>query len=168
MQQEEKKNLTADLSFLDPEMQEMVRSYVAERNAGHDFGRSIGIMTTELRRGYSRVEMDITARHMNPIASVHGGAIFTLADVAAGTAAYSIGIRSTTLDANIHFLRPGLNKTMLYAEANVVKEGRNVLVVDVRVFSQDDELLATATFTDMVLDTSKINQAKKEMLPELR
>ncbi len=121
-----------------------------------DFISYNGMKITEFKDGYARVDMEVRPEHNNPINSIHGGAIFTIADSASGMAIYSLGeLRSTSIDANIHFLRPGMNKTHIYAEANVIKRGQNVVVTSVSVKDQDDVELAVGIFSNMILDSSK-------------
>lgn len=45
---------------------------------------------------------------MNPIGTVHGGCLFTLADAVCGIAASSLGGICTTVNSNIQFLNAGL------------------------------------------------------------
>ena len=48
----------------------------------------LGLRIVELGSGYSRVEMDVEEKLMNPFGSVHGGAYASLVDAAAYWAAY--------------------------------------------------------------------------------
>ena len=139
------------------ELKENIRKFIEVRNeSGMDFASANGMKITKVDEGYVRVDMDVTKEHLNPINSIHGGVIFTIADSASGTAVFSMGgTRSTSIDANIHYLRPGINKTHIYAEARVIKMGRNVAVAEVSVKDQDDTELAIGTFTNMILDESK-------------
>ena len=45
-------------------------------------------------------------RHLNPLGTVHGGCLYTLADTVAGFAAASCGFEGPTLSGNMYFLRP--------------------------------------------------------------
>ena len=53
------------------------------RNQTNAFARSIGLGLTFLEEGHAVTEMDITENQLNPIGSVHGGCLYTAADVAA-------------------------------------------------------------------------------------
>ncbi len=117
------------------------------RQARNAFCNSIGLTIMEIREGYSRSCLPVRDMHMNPVGSVHGGVMFTMADTTAGSAASSHGTAVTTLDSTIHFLRPGLHTDCLYAEATEVKHGKRVSVYQVEVTDDRGELLATATFT---------------------
>ena len=57
--------------------------------------------------GGATVELDLTPELLNPLGMAHGGTIFTLCDIAAGSAAASQGTVAVTLDSTIHYYRPG-------------------------------------------------------------
>ena len=61
------------------------------RNRQNAFANFIGLAITEIRPGAAVTEMEITENHMNPIGSVHGGCLATMADVTGGAAASSYG-----------------------------------------------------------------------------
>lgn len=120
---------------------------VAERNAVNKFPVSNGITLVEMSEGYARAVLVVTGNHTNPIGSVHGGCLFTLADVAAGAAAASYGEKITTADASYHYLRPALDLERIYAEACVIKRGRRLITVEVNVMSEKQDVLGRAIFT---------------------
>ena len=49
----------------------------------------------ELDEGYCKGELEVTDQHMNPLGTVHGGCLYTLADTVAGFAAASCGFERT-------------------------------------------------------------------------
>ncbi|MBQ6364173.1 MAG: PaaI family thioesterase [Lachnospiraceae bacterium] len=122
------------------------------RNQTNAFARSIGLGLTFLEEGHAVTEMDITENQLNPIGSVHGGCLYTAADVAAGGAAISFGDVVTTVDSSFRYLRPGLNTTRIKADAVAVKHGKRLTVVQVNVFNQDGTLLCIGTFSFMSVE----------------
>ena len=128
---------------------EYYQEMVEYRNRYNRFAVENGIIITLIREGYAEVELEIQPHHMNPIGSVHGGCLFTLADAACISAATSYGMKVTTMDSNLHFLRPALNSEKIYARGQVVKHGRQVTVVQTDLYDQDDALLATGIFSCM-------------------
>ena len=117
------------------------------RTMHNRFMQMLGIRLVEIDEGYARCEMPIKEEYNNPNDSVHGGVIFTLADCVSGYAASTHGMRCTTLDSTISYLKPALNAKMLYGEAREVKYGKTVLVYDVSVTDDQDRLIARSTFT---------------------
>ena len=121
------------------------------RNKMNYFARYVGISITEMKLGWAKAEVEIKGEHMNPIGSVHGGLLATLADCTAGAAASSYGIQITTLSCNLNYLRPGINARRLIATARELKHGHRVSVYSVRVMNQDGIVLTDGTFTFMTL-----------------
>ena len=127
----------------------LFQKVIDERDGGNAFGRMIGIKTAEVREGYCRMEMEVIPELLNPIGSLHGGCLYTIADCAAGGASWTYGERTTTMSSDFHFLRPGIGVTKVIAEGNVIKHGRKVTVVNVSVTDQDGKELCAGLFTYM-------------------
>ena len=60
-------------------------------NSSSKYLQSNDMRVTELRQGYARVEMTIDEHILNIHGFVHGGALFSLADTAAGSASFTTG-----------------------------------------------------------------------------
>ena len=125
------------------------RQVIDRGDKGNVFGRRMGIRAVEITEGFCCMEMPVTPEIKNPIGSIHGGALYTLADCAAGGASWSYGERMTTLGSDFHFLRPGLGAEKIIAEGRVLKHGRKVTVVEVSVMDQDRKELCAGIFTCM-------------------
>lgn len=97
--------------------------------------------------GGATVELDLTDELLNPLDMAHGGTIFTLCDIAAGSAAASHGLVAVTLDSNIHYYRPGLPGKTLTAVAYERKRGKKTAVYMVEVHDDEHKHIADATFT---------------------
>lgn len=113
----------------------------------------VGFRMLSYADGSARFEMDAGVRHHNPMGTVHGGILCTLADSAMGMAFASTlgeGESFTTLEVKINFLRPVFEEK-LYAEAKVVHRGRTIGLVDCAVTTEDGKLVARAVSTCSVL-----------------
>ena len=97
--------------------------------------------------GGATVELDLTPELLNPLGMAHGGTIFTLCDIAAGSAAASQGTVAVTLDSTIHYYRPGRCGKKLTAVAYERKRGRKVSVYLVEGHDDEGKHIADATFT---------------------
>lgn len=117
------------------------------RNDMNPFAQMLHIHATDLTEGYARAEMPVSDELYNPQGSVHGGVLYTLADIACGNAAASHGIWIATLDSNMNYLRPAMRPTLLVAEARELKYGKRVSVYEVKVMDQSGTVLAAGTFT---------------------
>lgn len=121
------------------------------RNCKNEFGKLLGIVITDIQPGTSEVVMEIRESMKNPIGSVHGGCLFTIADTAGGAAASSYGYHITTVDSSFYYLRAGLDTRSLKAAAEVIKHGKRMTVVRVSVEDQDGVVLAEGIFNYMSL-----------------
>lgn len=111
------------------------------------FNAHIGVKVVEITEGGAVAELAVTPETQNPLGNAHGGAIFTLCDSAAGSAAASRGRIAVTLSGVINYMRPGKADTLLRAVASECKAGRNTAVYAVDVFDLADKLIANCTFT---------------------
>jgi acyl-CoA thioesterase len=113
------------------------------------FAKELGINLTSLDSGVSETEMEIAPHVLNVYQTVHGGALYTLADTTAGVAAISAtGCACVTLNSSISFLSPvGNHAGKLTAKANVLRWGRRTAVCEVYIYDQDRNLAVRGTFT---------------------
>ena len=81
------------------------------------FACEAGIELIKAENGIARVSMKIEEKHKNSHGTVHGGAIFTLADVAFAVASNSHGIPAAAINASISYMQAA-KEGILYAEAS--------------------------------------------------
>ena len=113
----------------------------------------IGFRMVSYSDGESRFEMDAGRRHHNPMGTVHGGILCTLADSAMGMAFASTlgeGETFTTLEIKVNYLRPVFEEKLV-AAAKVVHRGRTVGMVECDVTTESGKLVARAVSTCAVL-----------------
>lgn len=124
------------------------RSMVSGVNVLEGFSGEIGIKLISAGDGHARMKIDIEPRHRNPIGSVHGGCIFSLADTVSGVAVASTGVGCTTLSAHTVYLKAAMmNKSrVLYAEALPVRIGRKIAVIQVKITDDLEQDIAEMTF----------------------
>ena len=101
------------------------------------FARTLGLRIISVKRGVVEVELDPLST-LNRNGTVHGGAIFALADHAFGTAA-NLAEEEVALAAEIVYLRAATGR--LVARAERVGETDNVSLYRVEV-RQGDHLIA--------------------------
>ncbi len=121
------------------------------RNINNNFAKLLGVELTELSKGYAKAQMTVKKEFLNPIGSLHGGCLYTIADIAGGAAACSYGIHVTTIDGDFHYLRAGINTEKLYATATEIKKGKRISVYNISVTDQDNMELAVGIFSFMSL-----------------
>ena len=102
------------------------------------------------------VEMPVAAPAFNGSGNLHGGALATLVDVAAGSCAGRASgfdpFRESLVTADLHIRYLGRPKASpVQAEARVVRSGHMLKVVEVRVLDPLGNLIASADFSAMVV-----------------
>ena len=118
--------------------------------------RLLGLRFLESEAGRVVVEMPVRQEAFNGSGNLHGGAIATLVDVAAGScAARASGFDAATqslVTADLHVRYLGRPKgDVVRADARLVRAGRMLIVVEVRVLDPDDNVIAVADFSSMVV-----------------
>jgi uncharacterized protein (TIGR00369 family) len=113
----------------------------------------IGFDVIEIGLGHSVFAMRASARHANPMGTLHGGVVGDLSDAAMGTAMASTledDESFTTLDLSVRFLKP-IWESDLRATAQVVKRTRTLGLIECDVVDESGSLVARCSSTCMVL-----------------
>jgi len=105
------------------------------------FARDTGIVLVESFPGKARVAMKISARHLNSHHTVHGGAIFTLADTAFAVASNSYGIPAAAINAHISYMK-SVSSGTLYADADEFALNPKLATYTVRVTDENGDNIA--------------------------
>jgi acyl-CoA thioesterase len=105
----------------------------------------------ELRPGFAKTSLTVEDRHLNSFGTVHGGAIFTLADFAFGAASNMGGKVAPAISTNMSFLKATRSGT-LFAEATEISRSRKLSVCTVRVTNEAEELVALFQGTAYIKD----------------
>jgi uncharacterized protein (TIGR00369 family) len=113
------------------------------------FNKFLGITVEEARTGYAKLLLPYRAEYIGDASrpALHGGVISTLIDTCGGFAVWTqieTQDRVSTIDLRVDYLAPG-HAEPLVAEAQVVRVGNRVGVVDVRCWqpSAPDRTVAT-------------------------
>jgi uncharacterized protein (TIGR00369 family) len=105
------------------------------------------------------VEMDMTERHSNLAGAIHGGVLATLIDHCGGHAAGVLAGRGgPTADLHVRYLaRAGASPVR--ADARIVRSGRQLVVVEVRVTDADGTLVAIGDLSVAVAHAGRPREA---------
>lgn len=105
--------------------------------------------------------LDIRPESRNSFGMVHGGALYTLADDAAGGAAHSDGRHYVTQHGDLHFLDNRAHGT-IRAAGRVRHRGRSTVLVDVEITDESGSLLATGAFSYFCVDRKRMEERARE------
>ncbi|MBQ9990462.1 MAG: PaaI family thioesterase [Lachnospiraceae bacterium] len=139
----EKKNI-----MYEAKTPEELASMMQERVKG-TFSDFLEMKVLEYREGYCRSKFAIKPEHMNPVGSIHGGFLFTIADTTGGIASVILGSDSalTTINGNMQFLNAAINCDTLLAEATVLKSGKRIVYTDVVIKGENGTVYAKGSYT---------------------
>ena len=98
-----------------------------------------------VRQDWAVFRLDIRPESRNPFGMVHGGALYTLADNAAGVAVHTDGRSYVTQTSSLHFLHNQPEGTVR-AEGRVRHRGKTTCLAKVDITGTDGILLATGEF----------------------
>ncbi|MBF7142252.1 MULTISPECIES: PaaI family thioesterase [Pseudomonas] len=116
------------------------------------FSQLLGCRVVALEEGRAEVALALTPPLRNRGGVLHGGALFSLVDIAMGLAcstSHGFDKQSATLECKINYLRP-VSEGEVTCVATVLHAGRRTLVVEAHV-SQASKMVAKAQGTFVVL-----------------
>jgi len=111
-------------------------------NQADAFASHNGMTITEVREGYAKAEMELQPYHLNGAHTVHGGALFTLADFAFAVASNSKGQLALSINSSISIFK-GAQKGKVIAEAREVSHSPKLASFEATVRNEAGDLLAT-------------------------
>ncbi len=118
---------------------------IKQKNELEGFGKEVGVKIVDISEGYAKCEIEIDERHLNPGKSVHGGCIYTLADIVGGVAAWSRGNYVVTTSGSINYLNPAIGCNKLIGIAREIKYGKTLCVYDIEILDENNRMIARVT-----------------------
>jgi acyl-CoA thioesterase len=116
--------------------------------ANHDlFAKHSGIELLEISEGRAVTALKVQPHHFNAAGTVHGGAIFTLADFAFAAASNSYGTIAMGISTSMNFVRAATGGTL---RATAIEQSRNAKLATYSVMVTDDDGATVAIFQGMV------------------
>ena len=109
----------------------------------HDLlARHLGIELLEISPGGAVCRMEIKDIHLNGVRTVHGGALFSLADFTFAAACNSHGNIAVAVQASISFIKGVGEGVVLIATANEIHAEKALGNYEVRVSTEEGDLVA--------------------------
>ena len=132
---------------------EHVESLVGLINKSPYF-KLISMRVCEIGVGFSRFDIDLGQRHLQPFGLVHGGVFASIIDSAASWALfYSIEDHDagmTSVDLKLNYLAPAVSGKMI-AKGRQIKIGNTLGYAEAEVTDENGKILAHGTSTVMIL-----------------
>lgn len=130
---------------------ELIKNKLFQSTQEDDYIKMLGLEFIEIKPGYAKSRIKFSKKLCNPYNSIHGGCLYSIADITAGYAACGYGFYVTTISGNMNYVRPATNSEFIYCEAKVVRQGRKVCVYNVELFDDNNELLQNGSFNFYVM-----------------
>lgn len=128
---------------ISPDVQKALEKMV-ENN---EYMQNLQIEMLEIERGYVKGRLMVSDKVLNPYGSVHGGCLFSLADITAGLAACTYGNYSSTIDGNMEYILPAMDTEYIICEAKEVRQGIHVSQYEACLYDDKEQLVDKATFS---------------------
>ena len=125
-------------------MEKNILEKIKEHVEKEPYVKLFDIKILKLKPGYSVARMQVKDNHQNLHSTTHGGAIFSLLDVAFGSAANSYGIITVALNVEVNYIRPSSPGDILTATATEVSRGKTVGTSNIIIKNQKDKIVASS------------------------
>ena len=111
------------------------------------FIKYCGLTLEDADCGWVKASMPVTEAITNPFGYIHGGALETLIDSAGGIVCWTVGCKVCTLSLSTSFMSNVKVGRTVFAEASVVRKTDHVVFTEVKVYSDEGEVLAKGSAT---------------------
>lgn len=111
------------------------------------FGRWINGKMIAMERGKTECEILIRPEFANPGGILHGGAISGIFDEVMGVTTFTLANDGfyVAINLNVDFLKPGIVGETVLVKTEVIREGRNMIHAESRMYNANGALLAKAS-----------------------
>lgn len=130
--------------MLDKEELEKRASVILE---GDNYVSMLGVQLVSIEEDKICGRMPYRGEVLNLFNSIHGGALYSFADIIAGTLACSCGYFCSTVNGNMNYLRGAMNTEYVYCNASITRRGKNLTVEYYTITDDDGNVLDDGTFT---------------------
>lgn len=96
------------------------------------------------------LELEQTIDTANYMGALHGGVAYTLADICAGISLLVHGLKVTTIEGSMNYLREGVSGPFI-ARSKTLHKGRTTAVINIEISDGNQELIASGVFTMFIL-----------------
>lgn len=127
-----------------------IKAVIEKMAAENEYMRFLGIEFLVLEEGRALGRIPYKKELVNPYGALHGGSLYSLADIVAGSAACMCGSYVTTVSGNMNFMSPAGNTEYVYCEALRLRVGKHLAVFEVKIRDEKDRLLDSGEFTFFV------------------
>lgn len=130
-----------------PTLEENIK-FITDAHIGNKYLDILGLEFVELNEKTAIGRIPYKEETLNPYGFVHGGALYSMADITAGyLACIMSGNCMTTATGSLNFIAPAKNTEYIYCHATLIHGGRKLVVVRVEIKNDQGKLLDDGSFT---------------------
>ena len=137
-------------------LSEDVKQALLKLTQDNIYMQNLKIDILEMRLGYVKGKMMVTEEIMNPYGSIHGGCLYSLADIVTGLAACTYGMFSSTIDGAMEYIIPAMNTEYIMCESVEIRQGKHVSIYEANIYDDKGQLVDKAKFTFYMMNRSII------------
>ena len=117
-------------------MEKMMNFFRNDKFSGH-----VGIELIEVSEGRGKAKMKINEHHLNSMGTVHGAALFALADLVFAVASNSHGTIAMAINAHISYIKAA-RKGFLWAEGKEMSLNPKLATYTIHIRDDNNDLIA--------------------------
>lgn len=123
------------------------RDKMLELNKSDKFISWLGIEFIEFENDYIVTKMPVRDEFLNNFGAIHGGILYSLADITAGTLSCAYGKFTPTVDGHLNYLEAALVKEYVTCHAKCMRCGNHLVSMNVEIKNEEGKLLDDGCFT---------------------
>lgn len=142
----------------------MVSEYIKEIGERSPFVKLLGVDLLKLDHGSCQLSMKVKENFRNMYKTVHGGVIYSLAEIGMGVAMNSVLKKeqeTVAIEIKINYLKAA-QASMLICDAKIIQKGKNIAVLEAEI--KEDEILiakAMGTYSIIKLNEDQLREKMK-------
>lgn len=110
------------------------------------FAGYLGLEFLELDINHALARFPFKEELKNPYGTTHGGVLYSVADIVAGVCSCCDGYFYTTVSGTLNYLLPATSNDYIYLETEVIRRGKHLCVMDVKIKNDEGKLLDFGSF----------------------
>ena len=137
---------------------EEIYELLQEKMRRNAFAVTNGMELESIEQDRAVIRLEVKPESCNPMGFVHGGAMFTMADTAAGLSIFTDGRVYVTINGSLNYMH-NVTGGIIRATGTVQHRGHTTAYAHVDVNSEDGTLLASGEFSFFCIDNLKKSHA---------
>ena len=148
-------------------MSEDVKQALIRFNKDNIYVQNLKIELVDMSLGYVKGKMMVTEDVLNPYGSVHGGCLYSLADIVSGIAACTYGKFSSTIDGTMTYIAPAMNTERKipvplhgnhgsFQVVERIRQGKKVSLYEANIYDDKGQLVDKARFSFYMMNRSVV------------